>query len=39
MLHAVYSPRDLITERVRLTPADQVQIAHCRGLHNRLGFA
>src|SRR5262245_18527999 len=39
MLHALYYPRDLITERVRFTPADQSQIAHCRGVHNRLGFA
>jgi hypothetical protein len=40
MLHdALYYPRDLITERVRFTPADHTQIAHCRGVHNRLGFA
>ena len=39
MLHAVHYPRDLIADRVRFTPADQVQIAHCRGAHNRLGFA
>src|SRR5215475_3459232 len=39
MLHALYYPRDLITERVRFTPADQSQITHCRGVHNRLGFA
>src|SRR5439155_17964853 len=39
MLHAFYYPRDLITERVRFTPADHAQITHCRGVHNRLGFA
>jgi hypothetical protein len=39
MLHALHYPRDLITERVRFTPADHIQIAHCRGVHNRLGFA
>jgi TnpA family transposase len=39
MLHALHYPRDLITERVRFTPADHTQIAHCRGVHNRLGFA
>ena len=39
MLHALYYPRDLITERVRFTPADHTLIAHCRGIHNRLGFA
>ena len=39
MLHAVYYPHDLITERVRFTPADHTPIAHCRGVHNRLGFA
>ena len=39
MLHALYYPRDLITERVRFTPADHAKIAHCRGVHNRLGFA
>ena len=39
MLHAVHYPRDLIADRVRFTPADQAQIAHCRGVHNRLGFA
>jgi hypothetical protein len=39
MLHAVHYPRDLIADRVRFTPADQAQIAHCRGAHNRLGFA
>src|SRR5262249_50389621 len=26
-------------DRVRFTPTDQAQIAHCRGAHNRLGFA
>jgi hypothetical protein len=39
MLHAVHYPRDLIADRVRFTSADQAQIAHCRGAHNRLGFA
>ena len=39
MLHAVHYPRDLIADRVRFTPADHAQIAHCRGAHNRLGFA
>jgi Tn3 transposase DDE domain-containing protein/uncharacterized protein DUF4158 len=39
MLHAVHYPRDLIADRVRFTPADQAQIAQCRGAHNRLGFA
>src|SRR5215475_14227089 len=39
MLHALYYPRDLLTERVRFTLADHTQIAHCRGVHNRLGFA
>ena len=39
MLHAVHYPRDLIVDRVRFTPADHTQIAHCRGAHNRLGFA
>jgi TnpA family transposase len=39
MLQAVHYPRELITDRVRFTPADQAQIAHCRGAHNRLGFA
>ena len=28
-----------ITERVRVTPAAHTQIAHCRGVHNRLGLA
>ena len=32
-------PRELIAERVVLTPADHAQIALCRGDHNRLGFA
>src|SRR5262249_23245462 len=35
----LYYPRDLITERVRFTPADHAQITHCRGVHNRLGLA
>jgi uncharacterized protein DUF4158 len=39
MLHAVHYPRELIVDRVRFTPADHAQIAHCRGAHNRLGFA
>jgi len=39
MLHAVHYPRDLIADRVRFSPADQAQIAQCRGAHNRLGFA
>jgi hypothetical protein len=39
MLHLVHYPRELIAERVVFTPADQAQIATCRGSHNRLGFA
>jgi hypothetical protein len=39
MLHAVHYPRDLIVDRVRFTPADHTQIAQCRGVYNRLGFA
>jgi hypothetical protein len=39
MLHAVHYPRELIADRVRFTPTDQAQIAHCRGAHNRPGFA
>ena len=35
----VHYPRELIAERVVLTPADHAQIAACRGPHNRLGFA
>jgi Domain of unknown function (DUF4158) len=39
MLHLLHYPRELIAERVVFTPADQAQIATCRGAHNRLGFA
>src|SRR6266571_1159906 len=39
MLHTVYYPREIITERVMFTPADHAQIARCRGSHNRLGLA
>jgi len=39
MLHLLHYPRELIAERVVFTPADQAQIASCRGSHNRLGFA
>lgn len=39
MVDMLLSPRELIAARVVLTPADQVQIALCRGAHNRLGVA
>ena len=39
MLHLLHYPHELIAERVVFTPADQAQIARCRGSHNRLGFA
>jgi Domain of unknown function (DUF4158) len=39
ILHLLHYPPKLIAERVVFTPADQAQIASCRGLHNRLGFA
>lgn len=39
MLHLLHYPRELIAERVVLTPADREQIAACRGAHNRLGLA
>jgi hypothetical protein len=39
MLHLLHYPREIIAERVVFTPADQAQIALCRGPHNRLGFA
>ena len=36
MLHLLHYPHELIAERVVFTPADQAQIATCRGPHNRL---
>jgi hypothetical protein len=39
MLHLLHYPRELIAERVVFTLADHAQIATCRGVHNRLGFA
>ena len=38
MVHTLPYPREVIAERVALTPADHAQIALCRGPHNRLGF-
>jgi len=39
MVDTLPYPRELIAERVVFTPADHAQIALCRGVHNRLGFA
>jgi Domain of unknown function (DUF4158) len=38
-LHRLPYPHELRAERVVLTPAEQAQIARCRGPLNRLGFA
>ena len=38
MENTLLYPRELIAERVVLTPADHAQIALCRGAHNRLGW-